>query len=108
VVKFQITGPEKMAKELFTLATCKIINKLITKKTIKLYTEFVFSEYEAAACKEFILQARPYNKSLTMDIPGVVHKLSPSGLDDNFFGIITIVLSENADTFNTAAMELAK
>ena len=109
MTKFVITEPIMMTPQIIE-NTEIVIQKFIEFKVrgqIKLYLDYSFPDYEAAACYEFLLRGAPTHMVYSIGSPAVQHSLM-KGIDNpnKLFGIVSISRSgptevqNYADTYN--------
>jgi len=107
--KFDVSEPCMMVPNLFVNVEIKLHNVIIYKerRLIKLYVEYLFPDYEAAGCFEFLIRGASLNLKQVIDTPSVNHEMI-RGVDDpnKVFGTISISIQENLTTTDNIYMRV--
>ena len=107
--KFNLIDPVMMTPQVMEKTELKV-SKFVDFKArgqVKLYLDYEFPGYEAAACYEFLLRGAPVQMTYSIGMPEVRHSLM-RGIDNpnKLFGIVSISRSgpteiqNPADTYN--------
>ena len=106
---FDVSDPLLMVPKLLVNTEIKL-NKVMffeKRKLIKLYLEYIFPEYEGAACSEFLLRGAYSQTKQLQELHGVIHQLF-KGIDDpnKIYGIVSIQAIENTEMVDTLYVRL--
>lgn len=102
---FDVSDPMMMVPKLLINTKIKLDKFMIfeKRKVIKLYLNYIFPDYEGAACNEFLLKSSLDIKQ-EMSVPGVIHQMRKSQDENKVYAVIT-VSTRTADNIYMALID---